>query len=234
MGRLSRAAIVLLHSPLVGPASWAPVAQRLRAQGERVYVPPLEEAEELDTPYWQQHVAAIRRALAALPADEPLHLVAHSGAGPLLPAIGAALPQPVRCYLFVDAGIPRDGASRLDLIAEEAPEWIDTLRAHLAAGGLFPTWDEATLRPLLPKAAPRQALLAELRPRPRAFFEEPLPVFVGWPDAPCAYLQLSPAYDVPARQAAARGWPLIRLAAGHFHLMVAPDEVAAQIRVLLQ
>jgi len=38
-------------------------------------------------------------------------LVAHSGAGALLPLIGQRLPVPDSSYLFVDAGLPRSGSS---------------------------------------------------------------------------------------------------------------------------
>ena len=73
----------------------------------------------------------------------------------------------------------------------------------------------------------RRRLLAELRPRPLAFFTEPIPaVFAGWPDAPCAFLQYSSAYDVPARRAKEAGWRYREIAAGHFHMLVDPAPVA--------
>lgn len=67
--------------------------------------------------------------------------------------------------------------------------------------------------------------MAELRPLPLAVYEEPLPVFAGWPDAPCSYLQLSPVYDAPAQQAQAQGWPYVHLPGGHFQMLVAPEAV---------
>jgi hypothetical protein len=41
--------------------------------------------------------------------------------------------------------------------------------------------------------------------------------------------RLSVAYEVWAEQAAASGWPTRRLDAGHFHLLVDPDGVAAAL-----
>ena len=64
-------------------------------------------------------------ALTAVPRDRPLHGIGYSGAGPLLPALRHAVPHPVASYVFVDAGIPRHGASDLDLLATELPDWAD-------------------------------------------------------------------------------------------------------------
>lgn len=217
---------VLVPSPLVGPATWAPVAAALREHGYTAVVPSLANREDDPRPTWQQHAEAVALALAEADTHTPLILAGHSGAGPLLPAIRAQLGRPVAAYLFVDAGIPRDGASRLAPMAAEAPEWAAEFRQFLTAGGRFPTWTDADLREVLPDAEQRAAVLAELRPRPPAFFTEPIPVFPGWPDAPCAYLQFSAAYDVPAAQAQQAGWAYRRLAAGHFHLLVDPVGVA--------
>jgi hypothetical protein len=217
---------VLVPSPLVGPATWAPVAAALREHGTTAIVPTLDDQEDDPRPTWQQHAEAVARELAGVDAQVPLILAGHSGAGPLRPAVRARLDRPVAAYCFVDAGIPRDGTSRLDLMAVEAPEWAAEFRQFLAEGGRFPTWTEADLREVVPDAAQRATLVAELRPRPLAFFTEPIPVFAGWPDAPCAYLQFSAAYDVPAAEAQQRGWAYRHLDAGHFHLLVDPAGVA--------
>ena len=73
-----------------------------------------------------------------------------------------------------------------------------------------------------------------MRPRPLAFFTEPIPVFAGWPDAPCAFLQFSPAYDVPARRAREAGWRYREIAAGHFHMLVDPAAVADALLDLIE
>jgi hypothetical protein len=77
--------LVLVHSPLVGPETWAPVAVELRERG---------------------HVAT------AIGHGGPSVLIGHSGIGPVLPHIAslcgnvvaavyadASLPQPGRCWL---------------------------------------------------------------------------------------------------------------------------------------
>jgi hypothetical protein len=212
----------LIHSPLVGPRSWSPVAQELERRSFAVAVPALTDIADAGGPWWRQHADAAARGLATLPADQPTVLAGHSGAGPLLPAIGQALGRSVAVYLFVDAGIPRDGWSRLGLMGAEDPAFAAELGAQLAAGERFPTWSDADLRTVIPDPDPRRGLLAELRPRPLAFFTEPIPVPAGWPDAPCGYLRLSPAYAVPAEAARRAGWACREIEAGHFHPMVDP------------
>jgi hypothetical protein len=56
--------------------------------------------------------------------------------------------------------------------------------------------------------------------------DEPIPVFPGWPDAPCGYLRFRPGYAVPAAEAAARGWACREIDGGHFHMLVEPVAVA--------
>ena len=220
---------VLVHSPLVGPTTWEPVAVALRGRGHEVAVPALWDNDTAAPPYWQQHAESVARALGAVPADRPIVLAGHSGAGPLLPAIGARLAQQVAAYLFVDAGLPVGGASRLDGMAREDPDWAAQFAQELRAGAVFPAWTDEELAVIVPDAGRRQALLDELHPRDLPFFEEVIAVPDGWPDAPCAYLQFSTSYDTPARQARDAGWPFRRIDAGHFHMLVEPEAVAAAL-----
>ena len=226
-------AFVLLHSPLVGPLTWGSVADELRRRGIEAIVPALREGEDAGPPYWRRHAEAVERALAALPADRPPILAAHSGAGPLLPAAREAIGRPVAAYLFVDAGLPRDGASRLDLFG--VPEEVARFRAA-AREGLLPTWGDEDLREVIPDAALRRRFVAELRPLPLAVYEEPLPVFAGWPDAPCGYLRFAatPVYEEPEREARRRGWACAQLPGRHFHMLVDPPAVAQALLDLLE
>jgi thioesterase domain-containing protein len=104
---------VLVHSPLVGPVTWALVAGELRRRGVEAITPVLEQREGADEPYWKQHARAVVDALRAVPPDRAIFLVGHSGAGPLLPAIRREADRPVAAYVFVDAGLPEDGQTRL-------------------------------------------------------------------------------------------------------------------------
>jgi hypothetical protein len=220
---------VLIHSPLVGPLTWSLVAAELRGRGFDVLVPNMEDSPNSREPFWKQHAESVSRALAHVPNETSLTLVAHSGAGPLLPAIRQSIPYPVKTYVFVDAGIPRDGASRLDLMKLEDPEWANEFQQELERGEHFPTWSFDDLQEVIPDASLRRQMVAELRPRALDFFTEPIPVFDGWPDAPCIYLQLSPAYEWDAEQARKGDWQVHILEAGHFHMLVDAKSVTSLI-----
>lgn len=225
--------LVLIHSPLVGPLTWTLVADDLRQRGVEVIVPLLLTPAEASPPYWKQHADAVARALEPISPGQPLILVGHSGAGVLLPAIRQTTGRPVGAYLFVDAGIPKDGVSRLDLFALFAsPEEAGEFR-QAASDGLLPTWSEEDLRGAIQDAELRQRFVAELRPLPLAVYEEPIPVFAGWPDAPCGYLHFSPAYEMPAERARRDGWEYAQLDGEHFHMLVDPAAVANALVELL-
>src|SRR5690349_18168948 len=93
--------LVLMHSPLVGPLTWRPVAARLRALGHAALVPALADDETDPTPFWQQHAGSVARGMRALAGDSRPWLVGHSGAGALLPAVRQLWDRPVGGYCFV-------------------------------------------------------------------------------------------------------------------------------------
>lgn len=230
-------AVVLAHSPLTGPAAWGRLPAVLRGRGHAVAV--LDVTDDDTAPYASRYVARAALQLAAAIPAGPVHLVGHSGAGYLLPQIGAARRagrEPVAGYVFLDAGVPhgRD-ATRSSLMRAEDEAFADELDALLVGGGTFPTWSDDQLRGPVPDDAARAALVASLRPRGVDFFTETLPFPGDWPDAPCGLLRLSPSYAQPARVARARGWPVLEreLAGGHFAACTDPEGVADALEELL-
>jgi hypothetical protein len=228
-------AFVLVHSPLVGPLTWAYVGDELRRLGHLAVAPALTSIQGREEPYWRQHAAQVAEVATSLPPDQPLVLVGHSGAGVLLPAIRQALGRSVSVYIFVDAGIPVDGMSRLDLFSD--PDEIAQFRGA-AVDGLLPTWTDENLREAIPDVETRRRFVSELRPLPLAVYEEPIPVFEGWPDAPCAYLRFTRtdprAYDDAVRLAHRLGWAYTEHGGGHFHMLVDPASVAHALVSLVQ
>jgi hypothetical protein len=211
---------VLIHSPLVGPLTWQLVAEEMRQRDIEVVVPALVEAPDSEKPYWKQHAESISQALAQAPQGASLTLVAHSGAGPLLPAIRESFLNSINAYVFVDAGIPRDGATRLELMKSEDSEWAQQFEESLKRGERFPNWSSEDLHEIIPDEGLRRQMVAEIRPRALDFFREPIPVFKGWPDAPCVYMLFSEPYKRAAVQARESGWPIYEIEAGHFHMLV--------------
>jgi hypothetical protein len=60
------ATVALIHSPLVGPATWAPVAAELRRLGAEVVVPDLDAAGTGGGPFWRRHAGAAAVAVLDL------------------------------------------------------------------------------------------------------------------------------------------------------------------------
>ena len=221
---------VLIHSPLVGALTWSLVADQMLRRDINVIVPALVDLSDSIEPIWKQHAESVAQSLAHISKDTFITLVAHSGAGPLLPVIRQSLSNPVHAYVFVDAGIPSaGGATRLDLMKSEDAAWATQFQEHLEGGGMFPDWSFDDLQEVIPDVSLRRQMVDEIRPRGLDFFTEPIPVFEGWPDAPCVYIKFSLPYEYSASQARQAGWPVFELEAGHFHMLVEPETVTALI-----
>lgn len=237
------AAVVLVHSPLTGPEAWGRLPAMLREHSggvvDDVVVPAVRDDDE--PPYAGRYVARAALQVRDAVGDAPTLLVGHSGAGYLLPLLGAArraARATVAGYVFLDSGLPSSRpASRLDLLRREDPSYADELEPHLSGGGRFPDWSDDDLRDLVPDDAARAALVGSLRRRGLDFFTEPVGVAPDWPDAPCGFLRLSAAYDGAARLARARGWPVVDgpddRPGGHFAMLVDPESVADDLLALL-
>jgi hypothetical protein len=216
---------VLVHSPLVGPLTWRLVAEEMQERGIGVIVPRLVDTSDSKDPYWKQQAESVSQARLQIPKDTFVTFVAHSGAGPLLPVIRQSFENPVNAYVFVDAGLPRNAATRLDLMQSEDSDWAKQFREYLESGGRFPNWSVEDLKEVIPDDSLRAQMVAEIQPRALDFFTEPIPVFEGWPDAPCAYILFSEPYKSAAFQARESGWKTYELEAGHFHMLVDPNAV---------
>ena len=203
--------VVLVHSPLTGAAEWGSLPSVLRARGRGVVV--VDVRDDDSPPYAAKFVARAALQVRAAAGDSPVVLVGHSGAGYLLPLLGAArraARAPVLAYVFLDAGLPPAApTTRLELARREDANFAGELEALLAEGGVFPDWTSEDLADLVPDGARRGSLVASLRRRGADFFAEPLPVAPDWPDAPCGCLQLSASYDSAANLARMRGWPVL-------------------------
>jgi hypothetical protein len=215
--------LVLLHSPLVGPATWAAVAPLLQARGHGVALPDLTPIMAGDGPYYPELAEAVTAVI-----DEPSVLVVHSGAGALVPAIATL--APVRSVVFVDALLPHPGESWFSGVPEE-------LGAHLrgmAKGGKLPPWHawwpKGAMERLLPDRAAGAAFLAEQTELPLAYFEEAAPEIAL--TTPSAYLQLSEAYAGDADVAEGAQWPVLRLNLNHLGMLTHPHPVADAILLL--
>ena len=102
------ARLLLVHSPLVGTATWDLVATNLAEGYGEVGVPDLTGTVSAGPPYCLRQAEVIARSAGSQPAI----LIGYSRAGPLLAAAGTMLGERVRGYVFVDARWPADPSVR--------------------------------------------------------------------------------------------------------------------------
>jgi pimeloyl-ACP methyl ester carboxylesterase len=137
--------IVLIHSTGQGAAGWERVVHALTERGRTAHVVELPSDPELLA---AGYAGLIRRQVGAVAA--PI-VLAHSGAGPLLPAAARVL---VACHqVWLAAWVPDPEASFVEEIDRHArdafhPDWIGkdpTEDDAVAAAFLYHDCDEATL-----------------------------------------------------------------------------------------
>jgi hypothetical protein len=221
-------AFVLVHSPSVGPRTWAPIKSRLDDVGAVTIVPTLVAVADAGTPFWEKVSEITREAIDQLPADQPIVIVAHSNAGLFVPVVVASAPRPVVGCIFVDAALP----SLFGPTPVATPELLEFLRPKVVDGRLpqwTAWWDDADIAPMFPDAEVRRVVSAEQPRLPLSYYEELVPVPLGWDSLPCGYLLFGPPYDAMARDAAQRGWAVKENAGLHLHQLVDPDAVTRSI-----
>ncbi|MEW9527817.1 alpha/beta hydrolase [Microbispora sp. NPDC049125] len=213
---------LLVHSPSVGPSTWRPVAEALRARGHTAVVPPLVDVTAGPPPYWPRVVGDV---VTGAPRG-PLAIVAHSNAGLFVPLIAEALTGQISACLFVDAALP----PRTGSVQAAEPEFVPFLRSMADESGLLPRWTdwwpEEDVAALLPDRRTREVVVAEQPRLPLAYYLEEIPVPSRWDHVRSAYLWFGEGYATLAKEAAERGWPVDRIPGEHLHQLVAPGQVA--------
>jgi len=224
--------LALIHSPLTSALVWRGVADALATHGVVAFCVKLPEPQHLQPPYWLVHAAT---AAEALPEDGDVVLVAHSGAGVLLPAIARFAVNRIRgariagC-VFVDCDLPQDGRSRFDVMDTAS---AGDLRKRCRDGWL-PRWTSQQLARLITDESLRAAFVADLPRVPVEMYDEAIPVPEGWPSAPVAYLGLSPFYGGAIAAARLARWPLRQIDAHHLLPYTEPGRVAAALLELMR
>ncbi len=221
--------VLLVHSPLLGPSSWARVASVLEGRGYEVAVPDLTDVADAATPRWLAFVDTAVADAGTLPG--PIAAIGHSGAGAFLPAIGQRLGQSLRRLVFVDAVIPPQSGAHVTPSALKAMLDQQTRDGHLRRW--LEWWPDDVIDQLLPHPSDRQALINDMPHLPRSFYDESVPVPDGWSDRECAYLKLSEAYADEFEEADTRGWARIELDANHLSIHTEPERIANTLDSLL-
>lgn len=217
----------MIHSPLVGPMTLRRLGARLHELGFEVVVPDLRGALTGPRPQWR---AILDLAIAAASSVDVI--VAHSGAGVLMPLLAEQLSPEV--VAFVDAVVPGDGLTYQ--ASDPFIEFVDSLSHD---GPLLPPWhewwgDDVTAR-LIPDGDLRDQIAADTPRVPRSFYDDPVPLPSSWMTRHgCCFLQLSPAYDADRARAEAYEWPTARMAGQHLDVAVKPFAVGESLMSLIE
>jgi hypothetical protein len=198
----------------------------LRSIGHEVVVPDLIAAAATGDP----RVFA-RSAIEGSGSGERTVLVAHSGAGAVLPLVAAGLGSWPRQVIFVDAGLPPGEGT-----FTAGGDFLGTLR-DLATDGMLPAWSRwwgaGALDTLVRDDERRLEIEAELPQVPLAFFEASIAVPAGWCTSPGGYLLLSEAYRADANRAEELGWPVVELPGAHLDIVNDEDAIRDALLAIL-
>jgi pimeloyl-ACP methyl ester carboxylesterase len=117
------ATFVLVHGAFVGGWSWKKVTSLLRAAGHEVYTPTLTGLGErihllnpgIDP---ETHIQDILGVISYEDLEEVI-LVGHSYSGLIIASVADRVPHRLAHLVYLDAFIPKDGQSALDLFDQE-------------------------------------------------------------------------------------------------------------------
>lgn len=208
--------VVLIHSPLVGPATWSALAPLLETSGFRVIIPQFRQALHSTPPFYPRIAQTIAEQVGSTSGE--INLIAHSGAGALVPGIIHRI-RPVQSACFVDALLPHPGKCWFDTASPDLAAYVRSL----AKTGRLPRWHEwwpkGSMESMLPDKTAAAEFISELKEVPVEYLEEIAPP----DDLPAAvrstYLQLSAGYTSEADEAERRGWLVGRLELAHLSLI---------------
>ena len=225
---------VLLHGAFHGGWCWARVAPILRAAGHLVFTPTqtgLGERAHLLHPGITL-ATFVDDLVGVIEAEELTDavLVGHSFGGNAIGGAAERVPGRIRHLVYLDAAVPRDGVSPLDLASPEVAE--GRRRAAAATGGVsIPPPEPAMFG--VPDGPDADWLRRRMTPQPLGSMDTALrlerPPGNGLPATYVfctqpAYEPLSWAREIARAQA---GWAWRDLAAGHDAMVTAPELTAA-------
>ena len=231
------ATLVLVHGAWQSNGTWDVLAPLLEKRGHRVITPVLSglgtDRSRLSPDITlQQHVRDVLGELSKSP--DRVIVVGHSYAGMIISGVAERNPTQVRRLVFLDAFIPEDGQSVLDLLPPEIGTHFRGVARDHGDGCRLPGGEgQLDLWGLKPGKA-RDFVRARLCDFSLPCFEEPLPLPANRKASIPATFIASVAEEYPARpffapfaaKARALGWEVAELNTGHDSHVERPGEVA--------
>ncbi len=239
------ATYVIVHGAWGGGWEWTPVARRLRARGHEVFTPTLTglgERSHLGQGQAIDLATHVHDVMAALEFEDVGGAVLCGASYGGMAATGAAdgAPGRVGMVVYVDALVPADGQSGLDLLPEPFAETVrEGVRDH-GLGWRVPM-PAALLEALMPQGSlpdhRRAAIVARITDHPAATFIDPIRLTGAIDGLPRAFVRCTGGNysgelgDDPVEPVAARarseGWSYRELPAPHDPHLFDPDGTAA-------
>jgi pimeloyl-ACP methyl ester carboxylesterase len=231
------ATLVLVHGAWQSNGTWDLLAPLLEKRGHRVIKPVLSglgtDRSRLSPDITlQQHVEDVLVELSKSP--DRVIVVGHSYAGMIISGVAERNPTQVRRLVFLDAFIPEDGQSVLDLLPLEIGIHFRGVARDHGDGWRLPGGEgQLDLWGLKPGKA-RDFVRARLCDFSLHCFEEPLPLPANRKASIPVTFIASVAEEYPARpffapfaaKARALGWEIAELNTGHDSHVERPGEVA--------
>jgi hypothetical protein len=212
--------LLLVPSPLLGPATWRPVETWLRDQGHETHT--VDFGPSPRTP------ARVLDAVAAAAVDQAVVLVPHSNAGLYAPHLATLID--VRVTVYVDAALPHP-ASEGHETSLAPPALLEFLRGLADSDGVLPPWTQwwDDVADLFPDISTRTAVEHEQVRLPLTYFTSRVPVPSGWTERPAAYLAFGDTYADERGLATRTGWPTRTIAGGHLQMLHDPGAVGGAV-----
>ncbi len=228
---------VLVHGAWQSNGTWDLLAPLLEKHGHSVITPVLsglgtDQSRLSPDITLQQHVADVSLALSRF--QNQVILVGHSYAGMIISGVAEINPTHIQRLVFLDAFIPENGQSVLDLLPPEIGAHFREVAREHGDGWRLPGGEgQLDLWGLKPGEA-RNFVRARLCDFSLRCFEDPLPLPANRKASIPATYVASVAEGYPARpffapfarKARASGWTVAELNTGHDCHVERPGEVA--------
>ena len=239
------ATYVLVHGGWHGGWCWKKVTPLLRAHGHEVFTPTLTglgERSHLAHPLidLETHVRDVMNVLMYEDLRDVI-LLGHSNGGTLITAVAERIPERLRHLVYLDAFVPQDGLSTIDLVNFPRDVWDARVRSE-GYGWLVPSlqplpWEEFVRTVWeVTDEDDRRWMLDRLGPTPIKVFTDPVRRTNPAAEAlPCTYIRClrngpMPAFDRFAEAAKSTpGWRYRELATAHEPFITHPDELAKML-----
>jgi pimeloyl-ACP methyl ester carboxylesterase len=232
------AIFVIVHGGWGGGWEWTPVARRLRERGHEVFTATLTGLGE------RAHLGSkvglsdhIEDVVAVFTFEElrDVVLCGHSSGGMVVTGVADRVPELIRRLIYIDAFVPNDGQSQVDLMPDEFREML--LKAAKQRGdGKIPYPADVFLPEGSAPEELRTRYIRRTRPHPVATITEPIRLTGAVAELSRAYVRCTGAIDPDsdlmgpfAARAQAEGWLYRELDTPHDPMLLDPQGTAAML-----